>query len=63
MPLYEYQCQGCDHSFEKLVFNINDEPLTCPKCDETRVKKMMSLSSMMMGSDKASDTCGKAGYS
>jgi putative FmdB family regulatory protein len=30
MPLYEYQCRGCSHEFEELVFG--DEPVTCPEC-------------------------------
>ncbi|MCS7237977.1 MAG: zinc ribbon domain-containing protein [Thermoguttaceae bacterium] len=30
MPLYEYHCKKCDHSFEFLV--RLSEPPTCPQC-------------------------------
>ncbi len=32
MPLYEYQCQQCNHLFERIQ-KFSDPPLkTCPKC-------------------------------
>ncbi len=32
MPIFEYRCTRCGHTFETLVFNGNDEPKGCPKC-------------------------------
>ena len=41
MPIYEYQCQACDHKFEARQ-KFSDEPLTeCPKCKGS-VKKIIS---------------------
>jgi putative FmdB family regulatory protein len=41
MPLYEYQCEQCDHRFE-LIRKFSDPPLeVCPKCGG-RVRKLMS---------------------
>ncbi len=32
MPTYEYECEDCNHVFEKLQ-GINDDPLKdCPEC-------------------------------
>ena len=49
MPIYEYQCSQCRHCFEKLVFASDEEPVTCPECDETQVEKLMSCVSFMGG--------------
>ncbi|MCK4618862.1 MAG: zinc ribbon domain-containing protein [Desulfobacterales bacterium] len=42
MPIYEYKCENCNHIFEKLVFTSNDEHIECPKCDDIRVKRLIS---------------------
>jgi len=47
MPIYEYQCNNCDHSFEKLIFKGDNEQVVCPKCGANRVKKLFSASSFM----------------
>ena len=31
MPLYEYHCEPCDHTFETLVRSATDAP-RCPEC-------------------------------
>lgn len=42
MPIYEYQCQSCQHEVEALQ-KMSDEPLKdCPSCDEPALKKMIS---------------------
>ncbi len=42
MPIYEYQCQACDHKLEKLQ-KISDEPLKdCPECGKQELKKLVS---------------------
>ena len=41
MPLYEYQCENCDHRFE-LIRKFSDAPVdTCPKCGGP-VRKLIS---------------------
>jgi putative FmdB family regulatory protein len=42
MPLYEYQCEGCGHRFEKI--QKFSDPLIdeCPKCGEKKVHKLVS---------------------
>jgi len=42
MPIYEYQCQSCNHQMEVLQ-KLSDEPLTdCPACGAAAVKKKVS---------------------
>jgi len=47
MPIYEYQCKKCDHSFEKLTFKGDDEHVICPQCGTNKVKKLLSAGSFM----------------
>jgi len=49
MPIYEYQCEKCNHNFEKLVFSSSDETLECPECGFKKVKKLMSSASIING--------------
>ena len=43
MPLYEYQCSGCDERFEALQ-RIGDDgkDLTCPACGKRKPNKVFS---------------------
>lgn len=40
MPLYDYLCKKCDHSFELLL--LSRELPACPKCGSGRLQKLMS---------------------
>lgn len=40
MPIYEYRCKKCGHTFEELVFG--DDVPSCPKCKEPEAEKMIS---------------------
>lgn len=42
MPIYEYQCDACGATLEKLQ-KLADAPLRdCPKCGEAALKKLVS---------------------
>jgi putative FmdB family regulatory protein len=41
MPLYEYACRRCDHTFEELV--LNGEQVACPECRTTQVERLLSV--------------------
>lgn len=48
MPIYEYKCQNCGHSFEQLQ-KITDKLLrTCPKCGERQLLKLISNTSFQL---------------
>ncbi len=42
MPLYEYHCEPCDHTFETLVRSDRDVP-RCPRCGSVDVAKEFSV--------------------
>lgn len=42
MPIYEYQCQECQHQLERLQ-KMSDDPLKdCPECGKPALKKKIS---------------------
>jgi putative FmdB family regulatory protein len=41
MPLYEYACRKCSHTFETLVFN--GETLACPECRSEHLERLLSV--------------------
>ena len=43
MPIYEYQCEGCERIFQQLVMRKADETdLACPECGGGRLKRLIS---------------------
>ncbi|MEP1469625.1 MAG: zinc ribbon domain-containing protein [Halieaceae bacterium] len=48
MPIYEYQCQHCEHELEALR-KISDEPLlTCPECGQDKLRKKVSAAAFRL---------------
>ncbi|MEK6731926.1 MAG: zinc ribbon domain-containing protein [Pseudomonadota bacterium] len=48
MPIYEYQCEKCDHRLE-IMQKVSDKLLTkCPKCDQNGLKRCISLTSFRL---------------
>jgi putative FmdB family regulatory protein len=41
MPLYEYTCRQCKHTFEELV--SGSEAIKCPQCRTHKVERMLSV--------------------
>ena len=61
MPIYEYQCNACEHMFEKLQ-KLSDEPLkTCPFCDKNELKKLISAGGFRLKGDGWYETDFKTG--
>ncbi len=64
MPIYEYHCQKCGESFEKLVFKGDSEEIDCPECGGAEVKKLLSCASFMSKSSIGScSTSAPKGFS
>jgi putative FmdB family regulatory protein len=42
MPLYEYACADCQHTFEELVFG-NESVDECPECRGKHVERLLSV--------------------
>jgi putative FmdB family regulatory protein len=42
MPIYEYQCESCGHTLEKIQ-RISDNPLKdCPDCGAAELRRLVS---------------------
>jgi putative FmdB family regulatory protein len=49
MPIYEYKCNECEHTFDDyLNVSDRDKPLKepCPECGENSVTKLVSATTM-----------------
>ncbi|MDD2390573.1 MAG: zinc ribbon domain-containing protein [Desulfobacterales bacterium] len=55
MPIYEYACENCGHSFEKLIFRRTDDIVKCPKCGSDKVRKL--ISPVKTASTSGTSTC------
>ena len=42
MPLYAFQCQACDHRFERLQKLSDADPTECPVCGEPQVRRQLT---------------------
>ncbi|MFQ3632155.1 FmdB family zinc ribbon protein [Roseiflexus sp.] len=59
MPLYEYQCSDCAHTFDMLQpFHRADERIDCPACGSRQVRRKISVIALRM--DAASKHSGEA---
>jgi len=64
MPLYEYQCQDCQESFEKIVrFSEADLLPPCPNCGSKDTRKKISAAAALGGASGGSSggSCGSGG--
>ena len=42
MPLYEYQCESCNHRFEVIQKFSDPSPTVCPVCGKGPVRQLLS---------------------
>jgi putative FmdB family regulatory protein len=67
MPIYEYECNQCGESFEKMVrFSEADQIPACPKCESKHTHKkistVVSFGASGLGSISSSgSSCGSYG--
>jgi putative FmdB family regulatory protein len=48
MPIYEYECKACGHTFEEWQ-KMSDKPVrVCPKCKARKVEKLISHTSFQL---------------
>ena len=43
MPLYEYACRKCAHTFEVLVTGTRTTATACPACASPEVERLIGL--------------------
>lgn len=48
MPIYEYACRACGHTFEEWQ-KMSDPPVgRCPKCKKRKVEKLISQTAFLL---------------
>ena len=59
MPIYEYHCEPCEHTFETLIRSTSDAA-RCPKCGNIDVAKQFSVPAAAHSSRSSSlPVCGE----
>ena len=48
MPIYEYQCEHCEHKIE-VIQKFSDDPLKeCPECNQETLRKLVSAAAFKL---------------
>ncbi len=48
MPIYEYQCDSCEHKFEAMQ-RLSEDPLKdCPQCGKAELRKLISAAAFVL---------------
>lgn len=42
MPIFDYYCEKCDETFEKLILPSDKSEVVCPGCGSNKVERMVS---------------------
>lgn len=42
MPIYEYACKSCEHTFDALQKMSDPRLVDCPECGEPSLRKLLS---------------------
>ena len=48
MPIYEYQCQSCEHQLEKLQRMSDDHLRDCPECGKPELRRLVSAAAFRL---------------
>jgi putative FmdB family regulatory protein len=60
MPIYEYTCKDCQHTFEALVYG--SQKAECPKCQSSKLAPRLSVFAVSAkGSSSPGPTAGPCG--
>lgn len=46
MPFFEFRCDACSQTFEKLLKNSDQTPGDCPKCGQSKLTRVFSVVSV-----------------
>jgi putative FmdB family regulatory protein len=62
MPIYEYECNQCCESFEKMIsFSESDQVPACPKCESSDTYKKISTVASFVTSDVGAEYTSRNG--
>ncbi len=49
MPIYEYRCEPCDKTFEKIRRMSDETPVSCPDCGDEAKKQLSGFAARTGG--------------
>ncbi|VAW91650.1 Type I antifreeze protein [hydrothermal vent metagenome] len=61
MPIYEYECGVCGHTFEAFQKMVDAPLKECPECKKAALKKLISASAFRLKGDGWYETDFKTG--
>jgi len=61
MPIYEYECEACGHTFEAFQKMVEDPLKDCPECKKATLQKLISASAFRLKGDGWYETDFKTG--
>tara|TARA_B110000263_G_scaffold246529_1_gene257704 strand:- start:762 stop:1085 length:324 start_codon:yes stop_codon:yes gene_type:complete len=48
MPIYEYECTNCDHTFDELQKMSDEHLVDCPSCSAPKLARLLSAPSFRL---------------
>jgi len=57
MPVYEYKCRKCGHSFDHLARTLSEPPPKCPKCAARNPVKQLSTFNASVSAGGSGASC------
>jgi putative FmdB family regulatory protein len=48
MPIYEFECAGCGHRFDRLQKLSDEDPTICPSCGAPQLRRRVSAPSFRL---------------
>lgn len=48
MPTYDYQCDGCGHTFEEFQYFSEEALKNCPKCHEDKLRRLFGTGAAVL---------------
>jgi putative FmdB family regulatory protein len=64
MPIFEYRCEECGATFERLTLRPQGAvQMTCPQCGSTRTAKIFSTFSTTAGNGASTGGSGRVNFS
>lgn len=62
MPLYDYQCNSCEHTFSELRRGSEkDDPISCPDCGNRENRRLVTGFSIGAAPSASIPSCGSGG--
>lgn len=62
MPLFNFKCNKCNNEFEELITIADKIKIKCPKCNNTKITKLVAKPLMHCSDGPGNTTRNSVGY-